>query len=180
MKNIKNKRIIFGAIIVIVLVIAFTYIDKSSSTEESADNGPSFGSATTTFLTEATSTPIVTTSSTSNPGQIFAYYLNIATTTFSQNQPINMTLFVYNLSKVPETMTFPTGCQGTYTIAGFDMMKHITCIPSSTSFTIKPESVRQVAIAHYPGVFKIPTGQHDLYTGIVGYGGITTSVTITP
>ncbi|HTK33280.1 MAG TPA: hypothetical protein VL335_01895 [Candidatus Paceibacterota bacterium] len=175
MKNLSNNKIVLSiavVVIIVVILVIYAFAHKATTEEMNAD-----AVATTTDSSLASSTPEISVSS--RPGQLLAYYLNIATTTFSQSENIPMTLFVYNLTNAPQELKFKDGCQATYAIGTFDMIKHIDCLPGATSFTIEPHAVRQIGLTHYASVYKIPVGKHDLMTSLVGYGGITTSVTIT-
>jgi len=181
MKNISNNKKILSVIgVLIAVAIIYGFAHRTASLEGGASVNNSNISMATSSMTTSTSTDQSAPTFSVNPNQIFAYYLDIATTTFSQNDVIPMTLFAYNLSSIPQTMSFSNGCAGKYSIADFDMMKHITCVPGATSFVVDPHGVRKVFLEHYPSVYRIPVGRQSLYTGVVGYGGITTEVTITP
>ena len=177
MKNISNKTILIAIGLIIVLACVYSLARHESHRTYMTTSPVDMTMSTSTVTTATTTTSDAQWMT--NPNQIFSYYLNIATTTFSQNDVIPMTLFVYNLKDVPETMNFSNGCAATYRIADFDMMKHIVCQPDPTSITIAPHDIRQITLSHYPSVYQIPVGTYDLYTGAVGYGGIFTKITIT-
>lgn len=108
-----------------------------------------------------------------------AFSVTIATSTYRQDQVIPIIVSVLNLTDASTTLSFKNGCAGDYSIGSFDMLAHTTCLASSTSFIVAPHGIRQVGLAHYPSVYKIPAGKYTLHASIVGYGGNSVPITIT-
>ncbi len=179
MKKFINLKAIIFLVVIIVLVLLYIGSRRNfnpektnpillATTTNNQVQGPTISNLSTVNIDEE-----------SNTGKIFSYYLNIATTTFSQNKNIDMTLFIYNLSSTTQTLNFKNGCQASYVIGDFDMLKHIVCRPDPTSFSIEPHGIQRINLTHYPSVYTLSPGKYSLITSVVGYGGITTPITIT-
>lgn len=109
----------------------------------------------------------------------FIYVISTDKKVYTQKDQINMTISVVNNTSASSTFSFPSGCEGNYTVAGFDLSKHIVCTPGPASFTIAPHHEGDIPLAFYTSVATLPVGTWPLYASVIGYGGATTTVTIT-
>lgn len=147
--------------------------DMSTSTI----SAPSAPSSTSTIPSSiSTGTTTVTVPLTQVP---FIYVISTDKKTYSQNEQINMIIAVINNTSASSTFSFPTGCQGDYSVAGFDLAKHILCRPGASSFILAPHHEGDIPLAFYPSVATLPVGTWPLYASVIGYGGATTTITIT-
>jgi|GEM_PF-4319027 hypothetical protein len=173
MKNYIQKNPIVSLIVLIVVILVIGAIVRSVSHGNNVPS-PVDINAVSTSTTATSSVPEA-----SITQATLAYSVYLATTTYSQNQQIPIIISVLNLTDKPQTLSFQNGCQGDYTIGDFDMLKHTTCLPAPSSFIVPPHEIKQVKVVHYPTVYKIPVGKYTLRASIVGYGGMSTQVTIT-
>ncbi len=97
---------------------------------------------------------------------------------YTANEPINITVSIYNNSDNPQIFSFKNGCQASYEVAGFDLSKHVECLQAQTSFALAPKTSQNVKVVHYPALEKLLVGTHVLTGSIIGYGMATTSIII--
>ncbi|MDE2172939.1 MAG: hypothetical protein KGJ33_03280 [Patescibacteria group bacterium] len=177
-----------GAVVVIILVLiivsAMNNSGGSNTTESTAtstdmsDLTGSTTSATSTGLTGSVASS-TSTSSAASLGPL-AFAVTTSSSTYSTNESFKINVTVFNLTDATTTLHFADGCVATYSIAGFDMLAHTTCLPNPVSFAVPPHDAKQATVVHYPSVFKIPPGKYYLTARIIGYGGATVPITITP
>jgi hypothetical protein len=185
MKNYTQKSFLIPAGILAVILIVIGTLYFSLRDQKYSEEGTGTIEPTITPITSSTFpssfTPSNSSMSTTTVGMEdpLVYAVTTDEPSYSQNEPITIYLSVANTTKQPKTFNFTDGCQGTYTIAGFDMMKHIRCLPNATMFTIPGGELRQIKFTHYPSVAVLPVGTYTLRSHYVGYGGSSVQVTIT-
>ncbi|MES2215868.1 MAG: hypothetical protein V4481_01055 [Patescibacteria group bacterium] len=107
-----------------------------------------------------------------------SYGVTTDKTAYTPNEQIAITVTIYNNSTAPQVFSFKNGCQVSYEVAGFDLAKHVECLPDPSSFALAPKTSEKVKIIHYPALEKLPVGTHVLTGSIIGYGMATTSIII--
>lgn len=115
----------------------------------------------------------------STPDQNISYALITGKTAYSENEQIPMVVTITNKGNMAKTFRFENGCQLLYTVENFEMKNRIRCLPEASSFTILPGGSHELGITHYPTIYRIPVGPHDLKVQVVGYTEIKTPITIT-
>jgi len=173
----------------VIILIALFAIDKGRSAQPTASSGATATTTATSTDIIATSSssayipPSISTGSTTITGSLasvpFIYVVSTDKSVYSQNEQIKITISVVNNTASPKMFSFTNGCQGDYSIAGFELGKHITCLQTLSSFVVDAHHEANVPLIHYPSVAKLSVGTWPLYASIVGYGGATTTVTIT-
>jgi hypothetical protein len=167
--NKKIYPILGGLIVILAIVFAISYSRKGS-----APAGTPSASVSDQATTTASSSPAV---SVYQP--TFAYSAVSDKKSYTQNEPITVIIAALNLTDEPQSMYFKDGCQGTFTINGFDMLAHMRCLPDATFFTIPPHEIQRVSVVNYPSVNKLAPGTYTIHASIVGYGGADVKVTVT-
>ena len=164
-----------GAIIIVLAIIWIVLASRKSTTPAA----PETAMSTSTDMSMSTSTVSAPEAPTLTMGPNIGYSLVLASSTYSQNDRIPMTLTIYNLSDIPQNFSFKDGCEATYSIAGFNELPHILCKPNPTMFTLSGHGVVQIPLMHYPLIYKIPVGTHTITATLIGYGSASKTVTIT-
>lgn len=177
--NTSNQQKIYYILGAIIIILAIVWIVLASSHTNSTPTAPETATSTSTDMTTATSTVSTPDAPTLSMGPNIGYSLVVASSSYSQNDRIPMTLTVYNLSDTAQTFNFTDGCEATYTIAGWSQLPHVMCQPNPTMFTLSGHGVIQIPLMHYPLIYKIPVGTHTLTATLIGYGSASKTVTIT-
>ncbi|MDR3558549.1 MAG: hypothetical protein P4L61_03390 [Candidatus Pacebacteria bacterium] len=195
-----QKDIVILVVIVAVIAIVWAafFGSKNGATQPTSEttatstvsvsNAASTASPASTVLASSSaiqSNPSVIMNGTSTFGIVSAtqpFLLYSVTTdkkTYTQNEQIDITLSVLNNSDSVRTFDFVSGCQGTYSIDGFNMLDHMRCLPGPSSAVMPAHGGVTIPLVYYPAVSVLPVGTYPLYASLIGYGGATTTVTIT-
>lgn len=185
----KIIQIIVGIIVLVILIISIRH-SRVSDSGSVATTTP--GTATSSQMQVSstvsgapTLTPIMPSqSATTSTAEInlpkaIIYGVSMDKPSYKQDEQIRITLAIINNTDAAVNYSFANGCQGNYVIDSFDLSAHIRCTESPTAFRVLPHTTQNVKLVHYPSIYKIPVGTHKLTVNVVGYPGVSTSVTIT-
>lgn len=172
MKNVSTPKLIGALIVIVAIAAAIVYFGRSHGSSAPAVSDTS--SATTGTSTDASSSVLP-----SSADNAVVYEVATAKKSYSQGEQFNILVTIINNTDAAKTFSFKNGCQGNYTIGGFDALAHTRCTPDATMFTVLPHDKATVNLTHYPSVYKIPVGSYTLHAEIIGYGGSNVPITIT-
>jgi len=93
---------------------------------------------------------------------------------YSANDPIVMTMVVYNQTGVAKVFTFQTTCQTSYRINNlngsnfFDSINNPSCPSTLTSVTVPAYGTYTWTVTHNPSTYRLPPGTYKIQGWIIG------------
>lgn len=115
------------------------------------------------------------------------FTVKINKSSYSENDPIEMTFTAYNQTNTAKVFSFQSSCQTTYRINNstgsnfFDSQNTASCQPTPTSVTVPAYGDFTWSITHSPEKYKLQPGVYKILGGIIGQAHFDSDLfTITP